>query len=68
MLSFLERVFVDRNARGQPASTLVSELDDELYALNQRLGEGTFPRPATAYLGGWAAPDHGWLRKYYPPG
>ncbi len=32
------RVFVDANASNVPANTLVNELDDELYALNQRLG------------------------------
>lgn len=68
ILSFLGRVFVERNAGPQPAGALASELDDELYALNQRLGEGTFPRPASAYLDDWAAPDHSWLRKFYPPG
>ena len=47
---------------------MVSELDDELYALNQRLGEDRFPRSASEYLDEWASPDHGWLRKFYPPG
>ena len=26
------------------------------------------PRPAKAYLDDWAAPEAGWLRKYYPEG
>jgi hypothetical protein len=47
---------------------LVSLLDDELYALNQRLGADTFRRSAQAYLDDWAAPERGWLGKYYPPG
>lgn len=68
VLSFLGRVFLDRNAGPQPAGALSAELDDELYALNQRLGEGTFPKPAAAYLDDWAAPERGWLRKFYPPG
>jgi len=25
-----------------------------------------FPKPAKAYLDDWAAPEAGWLRKYYP--
>jgi hypothetical protein len=68
VLAFLGRVFVDRNAADLPAMELIAELDDELYALNQRLGEDTFPRPAAAYLDDWASSEHGWLRKYYPAG
>jgi hypothetical protein len=36
VLSFLGRVFVDTNAGGRPASELAGDLDEELYALNQR--------------------------------
>lgn len=68
VLSFLGRVFVEENVRAISAGDLTRRLDDELYALNQRLGEGTFPRPAAAYLADWSAPEAGWLRKYYPPG
>jgi hypothetical protein len=68
VLGFLGRVFVERNAAGLPASELASELDDELYALNQHLGEERFPRSAQAYLDEWAAPERGWLRKFYQAG
>ena len=68
MLSFFEKVFVEENVRSISGPDLVSRLDDELYALNEWLGEGTFPRPAKAYLDDWAATDAGWLRKYYPDG
>ena len=68
VLSFLGRVFVDENAGGQPVSVLAGRLDDELYALNQRLGADAFPRTAVAYLDEWASPEKAWLRKYYPPG
>lgn len=68
VLSFLGRVFVDNNASNLPATVLIAELDEELYALKQRLGENSFPKPAAAYLDDWASPDHGWLRKYYPAG
>ena len=44
VLSFLGRVFVELNAGDVAASVLVSELDEELYALNQRLGEERFPK------------------------
>ncbi|WP_433562095.1 DUF3375 domain-containing protein [Nocardia sp. CA-151230] len=67
VLSFLGQVFVDENVRAISAAELESRLDDELYALNERLGEGTFPKSPAAYLNDWAAPESGWLRKYYPP-
>ena len=67
ILSFLGRVFVDDNESDLPAAVLVDELDNELYALNERLGAGTFPKSAQAYLDDWAAPERGWLRKFYPP-
>jgi flagellar motility protein MotE (MotC chaperone) len=65
LLSFLGRVFVDENVRGIAVSELVDRLDDELYAVNERMGEGTFPRKAKDYLDEWANVDSGWLRKYY---
>jgi Protein of unknown function (DUF3375) len=66
VLSFLHQVFVTENVRSISATELASRLDDELYALNERLGERTFPKRAKAYLDDWAAPETGWLRKYYP--
>ena len=66
VLSFLGRVFVDDNSSDLPATVLTAALDEELYALNQRLGEDSFPKAASAYLDDWASADHGWLRKYYP--
>jgi len=71
VLSFLDRVFVTGNVRSISASELASKLDDELYALNERLsadGVPKFPKSARAYLDDWAAPDAAWLRKYYPEG
>jgi hypothetical protein len=68
ILSFLGRVFVDDNVREISASRLISRLDDELYALNERLGDGAYSKSAKAYLDDWAATDAGWLRKFYPPG
>jgi hypothetical protein len=68
ILSFLGRVFVEENVRDIAASQLISQLDDELFALNERLGDGTYPKAARAYLDDWSAPEAGWLRKYYPPG
>src|SRR5690606_5472550 len=68
VLSFLQRVFIDANASNLPGAVLVDELDDELYALRQRMGDDVFPRRPQAYLDEWADVKHGWLRKFYPPG
>lgn len=70
LLSFLGRVFADANlgAGGLPASVVADQLDDELYALNERLGSDTYPRAALAYLDEWAAPEKAWLRKFYQSG
>ncbi|MHB1444978.1 MAG: DUF3375 domain-containing protein [Acidimicrobiales bacterium] len=68
VLGFLGRVFVERNVADLSASELAGELDDEIYALNQLLGEQRFPRSAQAYLDEWASPEKGWLRKFYQPG
>jgi flagellar motility protein MotE (MotC chaperone) len=71
VLSFLHQVFVAENVRSIPAAGLASRLDDELYALNERARPAEpkrFPKSAKAYLDDWAAPEAGWLRKYYPEG
>jgi flagellar motility protein MotE (MotC chaperone) len=68
ILAFLDNVFVEDNIRSISAADLTSRLDDELYAINERLGESAFPKSAKAYLDDWAAPQAGWLRKYYPAG
>ena len=66
--SFLHRVFVAPNVRGMAAADLAEALEDELYALRLHVGETSFPKPALDYLNDWAAPDKGWLRKFYRPG
>jgi flagellar motility protein MotE (MotC chaperone) len=63
--SFLSRVFVQPNVRVMAAADLAEALEDELYALRERLGEGAFPKPALDYLNDWAGPEKGWLRKFY---
>ncbi|MFE9460714.1 DUF3375 domain-containing protein [Streptomyces californicus] len=67
MLSFFNKVFVEQGVRSIAGAELVERLDDELFALNERLGRGAFPKSAKAYLDVWSAPENGWLRKYYPP-
>jgi hypothetical protein len=69
--SFLQRVFVVPNVRVMAAADLAEALEDELYALRLQLaekGENPFPNSALEYLNDWAAPDKGWLRKFYRPG
>ncbi|MEX2479818.1 MAG: DUF3375 domain-containing protein [Gammaproteobacteria bacterium] len=65
VVSFLHRVFIVPNVRVMAAADLAEALEDELYALRQQLGETAFPKTAMAYLNDWAAPDKGWLRKFY---
>jgi len=66
--SFLARVFVQPNVRAMAQADLVEALEDELYTLRERLGEGAFPRRAQNYLDDWAGNERGWLRKFYPAG
>lgn len=66
ILSFLHRVFVVPNARAIAQPDLTSRLDDYLFELRERLGEGVYPRSAAEYLDAWASDDAGYLRKYYP--
>lgn len=63
--SFLHRVFVVQNVRVMAQADLAEALEDELFALRERLGPEAFPKPALHYLDDWAAPDKGWLRKFY---
>lgn len=66
--AFLHRVFVAPNVRTMSEADLVEALDDELFALHEQLGAGAYPKRAQEYLDDWAAPDKGWLRKFYKPG
>lgn len=66
--SFLYRVFITPNRRFMSQSELAESLDDELFALRERLGPKAFPRPALEYLNDWSANEKGWLRKYYKTG
>lgn len=68
IVSFLGAVFVEENTRVITASALADRLDDELYGLRERLGDGAYPKAAKAYLDDWSTTEAGWLRKYYPAG
>ena len=73
VLGFLGEVF-EGNARSVSASDLTARLEDVLFALNEDSAAGAdrpaarFPRKPAEYLNSWAAPEAGWLRKYYPEG
>ena len=66
--SFLHRVFVAPNVRVMSEAALAEALEDELFALREQLGAEAYPKAALEYLNDWAAPDKGWLRKFYKPG
>ena len=66
--SFLHRVFVAPNLRVMSEADLAETLEDELFALRDQTGAETYPKGALEYLNDWAAPDKGWLRKFYKPG
>lgn len=68
VLGFLTETYIDHNAGSIPGTQLVARLDDHLFALNQRLGEQRYPRPAQEYLDSWSDPEHGWLRRFYASG
>jgi hypothetical protein len=66
--SFLHRTFVASNVRVMSEADLAEALEDELFDLRERSGPDTYPKAAAEYLNDWAAPDKGWLRKFYKPG
>src|SRR5215469_7277658 len=66
VLSFLYRVFVADNVRSISATELASRLDDELYALNQRDGEGDgkrFPKSAKRDTSTKVQADRTWANR-----
>ncbi len=63
--SFFQLVFIDKNVRVMPQADLVEALEDELFHLREMLGDNAFPKSALNYLNDWAAPEKGWLRKFY---
>jgi hypothetical protein len=66
--SFLYRAFVRPNVRLMSEADLAEALEDELYSLREQAGADAFPKTGREYLDDWAAPDKGWLRKFYKPG
>ena len=68
VLSFLGRHFVEGNRGATAEQSLVGALEEHLHLLNAGAAEPRFPRPPKEYLDGWAAPEAGWLRRFYPHG
>nr|WP_281721539.1 DUF3375 domain-containing protein [Nitrosomonas nitrosa] len=66
--SFLQRVFIVPNVRVMAQADLSEALEDELFALRERLGNEAFPKNALEYLNDWASTEKGWLRKFYTHG
>jgi hypothetical protein len=67
IVGFLYHAFVRPNVRVVGEQTLVSQLDDYLYHLRERLGEDELPRSGLEYLNSWAEEGRGFLRRFYPP-
>jgi hypothetical protein len=65
IVSFLQQIFVSKNVRVIDQADLVEALEDQLFQLREQCGEALFPRSAMDYLDDWAAPEKGWLRKFY---
>lgn len=68
LASFLHRTFVAPNVRTMSEADLGEALEDELFALREQSGSQAYPKTAPEYLDDWAAPDKGWLRKFYKTG
>jgi hypothetical protein len=66
ILSFFELAFIRPNRRAVPAPELIAQLDAYLALLSEIHGAERYPKLARQYLEDWAAPDRGYLRKYYP--
>ena len=56
--SFLHRIFRAPNVRVMSQADLTERLEDELFALRQRVGTQAFPREALEYINDWARPIH----------
>lgn len=66
ILAFLGSFFVTANRGATAASVVASALEDHIFALQG--GDERYPRRAARYLEDWAAPETGYLRRFYPPG
>ena len=56
VLAFLGAVFVDENVRSISGAELAGRLEDELYALHERLGQVRYPEVGEGIPGGLVPP------------
>ena len=66
--SFLHKAFIVNNRRQVAEQELAEDLDDFIAALSEGQEEAAFVRTGKEYLNEWVNDEHGWLRKFYPPG
>ena len=66
--AFLYKVFIAENRRLIAEQELISRLESFIDLLSQGQNDRAFPRTGREYLDDWANDEHGWLRKFYPPG
>jgi hypothetical protein len=62
VLAFLDLEFLTTGTRSVEADTVVEDLADYLAALRETDPE-IYPKDASAYIGDWVGPAHGWLRR-----
>jgi hypothetical protein len=65
---FFTGVFIAPNVRVMSQADLTERLEDELFALRERVGTQAFPREALEYINDWADNEKRWLRKFYQTG
>lgn len=66
--AFLYKEFIAENRRLVAEQELISRLESFIDRLSQGRSERVYPRTGKEYLDDWANDEHGWLRKFYPPG
>ena len=66
--AFLYKEFIAENRRLVAEQELISHLESFIDRLSQGRSERLFPRTGREYLDDWTNDEHGWLRKFYPPG
>lgn len=65
VLSFLGDFFIEDNNGASPATVVIDALDDHLYEIHA-VNPDAYVKAPVEYLDDWAAPERGWLRKFYP--
>ena len=63
--SFLQNAYITPNVGVLSQADLTEALEDELFVVRELTGIANFPKSAIDYLNDWAAPEKGWLRKFY---